>query len=76
MNRGIKYVECVVDIKDINVNNFCITPLPISAGDGSKYNSFFPERDHDFGQTDFQDIVYSRERRINNLHVCTCINGD
>lgn len=59
MNEGIKYV---VNMKDNNVNNFCITLLSVSAADGCKYSSFFPERDHDFGQRDFQDTLYIAER--------------
>ena len=31
MNQGVKYVEYVVNMKDGNVNNLCITLLPVSA---------------------------------------------
>jgi hypothetical protein len=62
MNQGIKYVEYVVNMKDNSVNNFCITLLPVSAGDGCKYSSYFRGSDHDFGQRDFQDTLYIAER--------------
>ena len=62
MNRGIKYIEFVVNMKDNNVKNFCISLVPISAGDGCKYSSFFPELEHDFGQRGFQDTLYIAER--------------
>ena len=47
-----------MNMKHNNANNFHINLLPISASDGCKYGSFFPEHDHDFGQRDFQDILY------------------
>jgi hypothetical protein len=36
MNQGVKYVEYVANMKDNNVNKFCIALLPTSAGDGCK----------------------------------------